>query len=131
MTLRSSLTLLLLVAACAPRADRVVVGSKNFTEQDILGEIMAQQIERRTSLHVERKLHLGGTFVCHKALVTGQIDVYPEYTGTALVAILDQAPTADADSASPICSEGAIAPESVFAGNMTAAASKKRSSASV
>ena len=99
MRLVSGLSLLLLVAACTPRADRVVVGSKNFTEQDILGEIMAQQIERRTSLHVERKLHLGGTFVCHKALVSGQIDVYPEYTGTALVAILNQAPTADADLA--------------------------------
>ena len=90
---------LLLLASCAPRGNRVVVGSKNFTEQDILGEIIAQQLERRTTLTVERKLHLGGTFVCHQALVAGKIDVYPEYTGTALVAILRQPPTADPDSA--------------------------------
>ena len=95
----SGVAFLLLVAACAPRANRVVVGGKNFTEQDILGEIIAQQLERRTSLHVERKLHLGGTFVCHEALVAGRIDVYPEYTGTALVAILKNPPIADPDSA--------------------------------
>jgi glycine betaine/choline ABC-type transport system substrate-binding protein len=95
---RSCLTFALLLAGCAPRGDRVVVGSKNFTEQDILGEIIAQQLERRTSLHVERRLHLGGTFVCHEALVAGRIDVYPEYTGTALVAILQQPPVTDPDS---------------------------------
>ena len=97
--LRASLCLALVAASCTPRADRVIVGGKNFTEQDILGEIIAQQLERRTSLRVERKLHLGGTFVCHRALVSGQIDVYPEYTGTALVAILQQPPTADPHSA--------------------------------
>ncbi len=93
------IALFLLAASCAPRGNRVVVGSKNFTEQDILGEIIAQQLERRTSLAVERRLHLGGTFVCHQALVAGKIDVYPEYTGTALVAILRQPPTTDPDSA--------------------------------
>jgi glycine betaine/choline ABC-type transport system substrate-binding protein len=82
----------------------VIVGGKNFTEQDILGEIIAQQLERRTSLHVARKLHLGGTFVCHQALVSGKIDVYPEYTGTALVAILRHRPVQDADSALAIVS---------------------------
>ncbi|HTT68230.1 MAG TPA: glycine betaine ABC transporter substrate-binding protein [Gemmatimonadales bacterium] len=97
--LRASLGIFCLLASCAPRGNRVVVGSKNFTEQDILGEIIAQQLERRTTLTVERKLHLGGTFVCHQALVAGKIDVYPEYTGTALVAILQQPPTADPDSA--------------------------------
>jgi len=86
------------LAACA-RGDRIVVGSKNFTEQDILGEILAQQIERRTSLAVDRRFHLGGTFVCDQALRAGQIDAYVEYTGTALVAILKQPPTADPDSA--------------------------------
>jgi len=96
---RAALVAVLLAASCAPRADRVVVGSKNFTEQDILGEIIAQQLERRTALHVERKLHLGGTFVCQRALEAGEIDVYPEYTGTALVAILRQPPDADPDSA--------------------------------
>jgi osmoprotectant transport system substrate-binding protein len=94
-SLRSAVLLVLAVAACAPRADRVVVGSKNFTEQDLLGEIIAQQLERRTSLRVERRLHLGGTFVCHEALVAGQIDLYPEYTGTALVAILRNRSIAD------------------------------------
>jgi osmoprotectant transport system substrate-binding protein len=87
-----------LLSGCA-RGDRIVVGSKNFTEQDILGEIVAQQIERRTGLQVARRLHLGGTFVCHQALVSGQLDVYVEYTGTALVAILGQPPTANPESA--------------------------------
>jgi osmoprotectant transport system substrate-binding protein len=86
------------LAACAqPRS--IVVASKNFTEQDILGEIVAQQIERRTQLAVERRFHLGGTFVCHAALVAGQADVYVEYSGTALVAILKQPVTSDPDSA--------------------------------
>jgi osmoprotectant transport system substrate-binding protein len=89
------LSLALLLPGCARRADRIIIGSKNFTEQDILGEILAQQIERRTGLAVERKLHLGGTFVCHRALVAGEIDAYVEYTGTALVAILGQRAVAD------------------------------------
>jgi osmoprotectant transport system substrate-binding protein len=97
--LAASACLALAAASCTPRADRVIVGGKNFTEQDILGEIIAQQLERRTSLAVERKLHLGGTFVCHEALASGKIDVYPEYTGTALVAILRQPPVQDPDSA--------------------------------
>lgn len=89
---------LLAVAACGDRADRVVVGSKNFSEQDLLGEIVAQWIERRTDLEVDRRLHLGGTFIAHRALESGQIDVYPEYTGTAFTAILERAPIADPDS---------------------------------
>ena len=93
--LGASLCLALAAASCTPRADRVVVGGKNFTEQDILGEIIAQQLERRTSLRIDRKLHLGGTFVCHRALESGKIDVYPEYTGTALVAILGLRPVQD------------------------------------
>jgi glycine betaine/choline ABC-type transport system substrate-binding protein len=66
----------------------VVVGSKNFTEQLLLGELLAQQIEERTRLQADRRLNLGGTFVCHQALVAGQLDLYVEYTGTALTAIL-------------------------------------------
>ncbi len=77
---------------------RVVIGSKNFTESDLLAEIVAQQIERRTGIPVERRLHLGGTFVCHEAITTGAIDLYVEYTGTAFTAILKQPPIADADS---------------------------------
>jgi len=75
-----------------------VVGSKNFTESDLLGEIVAQQIERRTSLPVERRFHLGGTFVCHAAITAGQIDLYVEYTGTAYTAVLKLPPVADRDS---------------------------------
>lgn len=75
-----------------------MVGAKNFTESDLLAEIVAQQIERRTHLPVERRLHLGGTFVCHEAITSGSIDIYVEYTGTAFTAILKQTPVADADS---------------------------------
>src|SRR5262245_33130056 len=83
--------------ACAgPKG--IVVGSKNFTESDLLAEIVAQQIERRTGLPVERRLHLGGSFVCHQAITTGAIDIYVEYTGTAFTAILKQQPVSDPDS---------------------------------
>ena len=76
-----------LYGACSgPR--RIVVGSKNFTEQLILGEIIAQHLERRLSQKVDRKLNLGGTLLAQQALLSGQIDLYPEYTGTALTAIL-------------------------------------------
>jgi osmoprotectant transport system permease protein len=68
----------------------VVVGSKNFTEQLILGEIVAQTIERQTGLTVDRRLNLGGTLICERALASGDIDVYVEYTGTALTAIFHQ-----------------------------------------
>jgi osmoprotectant transport system permease protein len=80
-----------ILASCS-RADRIVVGSKNFTEQVILGEMVAQQIERKTHLSVDRRLNLGGTLVCHDALVAGQIDTYVEYTGTGLTAILKEPP---------------------------------------
>jgi osmoprotectant transport system permease protein len=64
------------------------IGSKNFTEQLILAEMMAQRIEESTGLRVERVFNLGGTMICHEALVEGEIDLYAEYTGTALTAIL-------------------------------------------
>src|SRR5207244_11638591 len=80
------------------RRDRIVVAAKNFTESDLLAEIVAQQIERRTALPVDRRFHLGGTFVCHQAITAGQIDLYVEYTGTAFTAILKQPPIADRDS---------------------------------
>ena len=79
------------LAACS-RPLRVVVGSKNFTEQVVLGEIVAQQIERTLHVPVERKLDLGGTLLAHQALVQGDIDLYPEYTGTALTAVLKLPP---------------------------------------
>ena len=75
-------------ATRAPGA--IVVGSKNFTEQLILGEIVAQAIERETGLPVQRRLNLGGTLICDRALVSGDIDVYVEYTGTALTALFHE-----------------------------------------
>jgi osmoprotectant transport system substrate-binding protein len=77
----------LLLAGCGG-SGRIVVGSKNFTEQVILGEIVAQHLERRLGAKVDRKLNLGGTLLAHQALINGQIDLYPEYTGTALTAVL-------------------------------------------
>jgi len=84
------------VCGCARGPRPIVVGSKNFTEQLVLGEILAQQIERKLGQKVERKLNLGGTLLAHAALVAGEIDVYPEYTGTALTAILKLPPASDA-----------------------------------
>ena len=78
------------------RSPRIVVGSKNFTEQVILGEIAAQQLERKLHVKVERQLNLGGTLLAHQALVSGEIDVYPEYTGTALTSVLKEPPDRDA-----------------------------------
>ncbi len=77
---------------------QIVVGSKNFTEQVILGEIVAQAIERETGLRVDRRLNLGGTLICERALASGAIDVYVEYTGTALTAVFDQPLATDASA---------------------------------
>ena len=83
--------ILLLLSACAPsHADRIVIGSKNFTESLMLGELLAQQIEGHTHLKVERRFYLAGTYICQQAILAGRIDIYPEYTGTALTAILKQ-----------------------------------------
>lgn len=96
--LRAILTLAIvtLLASCGPpRADRIVIGSKNFTEQLVLGEIIAQQIENRTHLPVERRFYLAGSYICHQAILGGRIDIYPEYTGTALTAILKLQPSSN------------------------------------
>jgi glycine betaine/choline ABC-type transport system substrate-binding protein len=92
----AAIALTLLAAAACRGGDRgpVRVGSKNFTEQIVLGEIAAQALESE-GVAVERKLDLGGTFVCHRALTAGELDVYPEYTGTAFTAILREKPIAD------------------------------------
>lgn len=80
---------LLLTSGCGKRGgETIVVGSKNFSEQIVLAELFAQEIESHSTLHVDRRLNLGGTFICHDALVSGKIDLYPEYTGTALTAVL-------------------------------------------
>ena len=82
-----------LMLGCLPeRENRIVIGSKNFTEQLILGELIAQHIEAKTHLPVERRFYLAGTYICHQAIVSGRIDIYPEYTGTALTAILKEKP---------------------------------------
>ncbi len=90
------LGLLVCALSCAPsHANRIVVGSKNFTESFILGELIAQQIEAHSDLKVERRFYLAGTYICQQAILAGRIDVYPEYTGTALTAILKQRASGD------------------------------------
>ncbi|BAB72931.1 glycine betaine ABC transporter substrate-binding protein [Anabaena sp. FACHB-709] len=89
-----SLTLVLAIASCSPSTNTnngdIIVASKDFTEQDILGEILSQQIEETTNLKVARRPRLGGSFVCHNAILAGKIDAYIEYTGTAFTGILKQ-----------------------------------------
>ena len=88
---------LFLGAGCgSSRPPHLTIGSKFFTEQVILGELLAQHIEARTGVHVERKSNLGGTLLCQKALLSGALDLYVEYTGTALTAVLNEAPSSDA-----------------------------------
>ena len=91
--MRRALLLLALLTACAEK-QTLVVGSKNFTESVLLGEIIAQRLES-AGCTVDRKLDLGGTLVCDKAIVSGDLDVYPEYSGTALTAILNRPINAD------------------------------------
>jgi osmoprotectant transport system substrate-binding protein len=80
----------LLVSCTPPRSDHPIIGAKNFTEQVILGELLAQEIEAKANLKVERRFYLAGSYICQQALVSGRIDAYVEYTGTALTAILKQ-----------------------------------------
>jgi osmoprotectant transport system substrate-binding protein len=87
------------VISCAPSPENhIVVGSKNFTEQLLLGELIAQQLEAHTGLRVERRFYLAGTLICQQAILAGRIDIYPEYTGTALTAVLREKPEADPDA---------------------------------
>jgi osmoprotectant transport system substrate-binding protein len=79
-----------MVGCSPPRPDRPVIGAKNFTEQVLLGELLAQHIEARTGLKVDRRFYLAGSYICQQALAAGRIDGYVEYTGTALTAILKQ-----------------------------------------
>ena len=82
---------LLLLTACAPpRSSHIVIGAKNFTEQVVLGELLAQEIEASGSGPVERRFWLAGSYLCQQALISGRIDGYVEYTGTALTAVLKQ-----------------------------------------
>src|SRR5882757_55145 len=74
---------------------KITIGSKFFTEQVVLAELLAQHIEVRTGIPVIRKTNLGGTLLVHKALLAGELDLYVEYTGTALTAVLNESPQAD------------------------------------
>ncbi len=95
MVRAQALVLVLIVLCGCSKGPRVTVGSKNFTEQVLLGEIAAQHLENTLKIRVDRKLNLGGTLLAHEAIKSGSIDIYPEYTGTALTAVLKQPPMKD------------------------------------
>jgi glycine betaine/choline ABC-type transport system substrate-binding protein len=92
-----ALALFVAVGCRTERPNTIVIGSKNFTEQIIVAELVAQHLEAQTELRVERRFNLGSTLICHEALRTGAIDVYVEYTGTALTVLLDEEPVQDPD----------------------------------
>jgi len=79
----------------APSRPQLVVSSKFFTEQVVLAELLAQHIEARTGISVRRKSNLGGTLLVQKAMLSGDVDLYVEYTGTALTAVLSEKPEGD------------------------------------
>src|SRR5262245_29464042 len=85
----------LLLGGCRPRSAATTIGSKNFTEQLILGELLAQYLEPVASHGISRRFYLAGTYICHQALLAGRIDMYVEYTGTALAAVLKEKPFSD------------------------------------
>jgi osmoprotectant transport system substrate-binding protein len=87
--------LALLLSGCMPKSSGLSVGSKNFTEQLVLGELLAQYLGSVTPLPIDKRFYLAGTYICHQALLAGRIDMYVEYTGTALVAILKEKPVSD------------------------------------
>jgi osmoprotectant transport system substrate-binding protein len=87
--------LALLLSGCMPKSSGLTVGSKNFTEQLVLGELLAQYLGGFTSMPINRRFYLAGSYICHQALLSGRIDMYVEYTGTALVAILKEKPVSD------------------------------------
>ena len=81
------------VSGCKePAQSKITIGSKFFTEQVVLAELLAQHIEGKTGIPVVRKTNLGGTLLVHKALLSGDLDLYVEYTGTALTAVLNEKP---------------------------------------
>lgn len=83
-------TALALCTACGPRRSQLTVGSKNFTEQLLLGEMLKQALESACRTAVDGRFYLAGTYICQQAILAGRIDSYIEYTGTALAAILKQ-----------------------------------------
>jgi osmoprotectant transport system substrate-binding protein len=93
-----TMTLVVAIASCSPSTSQsgdIIIASKDFTEQDILGQLLAQVIEAKTKLKVDLRPRLGGSFICHQAIINGKIDAYIEYTGTAYTGILKQAAIAD------------------------------------
>src|SRR5690625_7790490 len=94
LILTLSIAVLTMLSACGDSSAKIKVGSKNFTESLILGEMYALALEDN-GFEVERKLNLGGTLVAHEALKSGDIDVYPEYTGTGLLNIMEAEPLSD------------------------------------
>lgn len=92
MKIRAALAsaLLLFATTCRPHSSSIVIGSKNFTEQAILGELLAQHLEHRTGLKIERRFYLAGTYICQQSILAGRIEMYVEYTGTALTAVLKE-----------------------------------------
>jgi osmoprotectant transport system substrate-binding protein len=108
---RAVLLLAILIAAviafsgCTAGAGTVTIGSKDFGENIVLAEMYAQLIEAHTDLKVERKLNMGGTFVNFEALKKGDIDLYPDYTGTALTAQLKMDVITDPDEAYRVVKE--------------------------
>jgi osmoprotectant transport system substrate-binding protein len=91
LSIAAAVAVCLFLEACSPpHPDHPVVGANNFTEQVVLGELLAQEIEAKSNLKVERRFYLAGSYICQQALVSGRIDAYVEYTGTALTAILKQ-----------------------------------------
>ena len=100
LSLTAMLAALSLTGCSPPRPNHPVIGAKNFTEQVILGELVAQEIEAKSSLKVERRFYLAGSYIAQQAIAAGRIDAYVEYTGTALTAILKQ--PVDKDPASSL-----------------------------
>src|SRR5690625_3727100 len=94
MVVALSIAFLTMLSACGDSSAKIKIGSKNFTESLILGEMYALALEDN-DFEVERKLNLGGTLVAHEALKSGEIDVYPEYTGTGLLNIMEEEPLSD------------------------------------
>src|SRR5437867_12746060 len=85
------LSLICFLSACTkPPQFKITIGSKFFTEQVVLAELLAQHIEAKTGIPVIRKTNLGGTLLVHKALLAVELDLYVEYTGTALTAVLHE-----------------------------------------
>lgn len=87
-----------LLVSCRSSQPKIAIGSKFFTEQVILAELLAQHIEARTGIPVVRKSNLGGSLLVHKALLAGELDLYVEYTGTALTAVLNESPQGNSDA---------------------------------